>query len=145
MASRSTDHDETAGRLRLSVMRLARRLRQESPPGITPTQLSALSVLSGVGAVTIGELAALENVQQPTMSRIVDALEAGGWVERVADGADRRVTRLAITEKAERELARIRSERNAYLAARLAALDERERAALVAALPALEKLLADPS
>jgi len=140
-----TAHDETAGRLRLAVMRLARRLRQESPPGITPTQLSALSVLSGVGPVTIGELANLENVQQPTMSRIVDALAAGEWVERVADDVDRRVTRVVVTQKAERELARIRVERNAYLAARLALLDAGERAAIVAALPAIEKLLRDPS
>ena len=137
--------DETAGRLRLAVMRLARRLRQESPPGITPTQLSALSVLAGVGPVTIGELAGLENVQQPTMSRIVDALAAGEWVERVADEVDRRVTRVVVTAKAERELARIRVERNAYLAARLMLLDEGERAAVVAALPAIEKLLRDPS
>jgi hypothetical protein len=91
--------DENAGRLRLAVMRLARRLRQESPPGITPTQLSALSVLSAVGPVTIGELAGLENVQQPTMSRIVDALATGEWVERVADDADRRVTRVVVTPR----------------------------------------------
>ena len=137
--------DETAGRLRLAVMRLARRLRQESPPGITPTQLSALSVLSAVGPVTIGELAGLENVQQPTMSRIVDALAAGEWVERVADDADRRVTRVVVTPKAERELARIRAERNAYLAARLALLSAEEQRAIEAALPALEQLLKEPS
>lgn len=140
-----TTLDETAGRLRLAVMRLARRLRQESPPGITPTQLSALSVLSGVGPVTIGELAGLENVQQPTMSRIVDALAAGEWVERVADASDRRVTRVVATPKAERELARIRAERNAYLAARMVLLSAEEQGAIEVALPALEKLLADPS
>ena len=140
-----TTLDETAGRLRLAVMRLARRLRQESPPGITPTQLSALSVLSGVGPVTIGELAGLENVQQPTMSRIVDALAAGEWVERVADASDRRVTRVVATPKAERELARIRAERNAYLAARMVLLSEEEKGAIEVALTALEKLLADPS
>lgn len=140
-----TTLDETAGRLRLAVMRMARRLRQESPPGITPTQLSALSVLSGVGPVTIGELAGLENVQQPTMSRIVDALAAGEWVERVADASDRRVTRVVATPKAERELARIRAERNAYLAARMVLLSAEEQGAIEVALPALEKLLADPS
>ncbi len=145
MARPTARDEEIAGRLRLAVMRLARRLRQESPPGITPTQLSALSVLSGVGPVTIGELANLENVQQPTMSRIVDALAAGEWVERVADEADRRVTRVVVTPKAERELARIRVERNAYLAARLALLDADENEAIMAALPAIEKLLKDPS
>jgi DNA-binding MarR family transcriptional regulator len=97
------------------------------------------------GGQLAGELANLENVQQPTMSRIVDALAAGEWVERVADDVDRRVTRVVVTQKAERELARVRVERNAYLAARLALLDVEERAAIVAALPAIEKLLSDPS
>jgi len=139
-AGPATD-DEIAGRLRLAVLRLARRLRQQSPPGITPSQLSALSVIHVLGSLTIGELAAHENVQPPTISRIVDALEAAGWVERFADDTDRRVARVRATPQAERELARIRAERNAYLADRFDRLDPDERRALVAALPALEHLL----
>lgn len=133
--------EETASRLRLAVMRLARRLRQESPPGITQSQLSALVVVDRLGPITIGELAARENVQPPTISRIVGSLEGEGWVERIADESDRRVALVRSTPKARRELARIREERNAYLARRLATLPADDLAAVLAALPALERLL----
>ena len=139
--ARGVMDEEIAGRLRLAVMRLARRLRQESPEGLTASQLSALSVVNGAGPLTIGELAAHEGVQPPTMSRIVEALDRDGWVERIADPSDRRVARVRVTRKAERQLARVRAERNAYLAERLADLGGDERAAVIAALPALEKLL----
>lgn len=133
--------DATADRLRLAVMRLARRLRQQSTQGMTPSQLSALSVIAATGPLTIGELAAHENVQPPTISRVVDALESAGWIERAADESDRRVTRVQVTRKATRELARVRAERNAYLADRLATLGADERSAILAAMPALETLL----
>jgi DNA-binding MarR family transcriptional regulator len=138
------DLDEaTASRLRLAVMRLARRLRQESPPGITPSQLSALATVDHFGPITIGELAAHENVQPPTISRIVGTLEGDGWVERIADETDRRVALVRATPKAHRELARIRRERNAYLAHRLGRLDDAELRAVLDALPALERMLQD--
>ena len=136
------DLDEaTASRLRLAVMRLARRLRQESPPGITPSQLSALATIDHFGPITIGDLAAHENVQPPTISRIVGTLEGDGWVERIADESDRRVALVRATPMAHRELARIRQERNAYLARRLACLDAHEIEAVLLALPALERML----
>jgi len=135
--------DDTASRLRLAVMRLARRLRQESPPGITPSQLSALASVDHLGPITIGDLAAHENVQPPSISRIVGTLEGDGWVERIGDDSDRRVALVRATPKAHRELARIRQERNAYLARRLALLDPEDLIAVLAALPALEKMLRD--
>ncbi len=135
--------DDTASRLRLAVMRLARRLRQESPPGITPSQLSALASVDHLGPITIGDLAAHENVQPPSISRIVGTLEGDGWVERISDESDRRVALVRATPKAHRELARIRQERNAYLARRLALLDPDDLTAVLAALPALEKMLRD--
>lgn len=138
---RSDADEELASRLRLAVLRLARRLRQESPPGITQSQMSALSVIAALGPLTISELAAQENVQSPTISRIVDALETAGWVERVADDADRRVTRVRTTAMAEREIARIRAERNAFLARQMSRLHPSERDALTVALPAMERLL----
>lgn len=135
--------DETASRLRLALMRLSRRLRQESPPGVTPSQLSALASIDRHGPLTIGELAAHENVQPPTISRIVGALEGEGWIERVPDPDDRRVALIRSTPKAHRELDRIRSERNASLARRLANLSADDLAAVLAAVPALERLLED--
>jgi DNA-binding MarR family transcriptional regulator len=125
------------------LLRLGRRLRQESPGGITPTQLSALSVIGNRGRITIGDLAAVESVQPPTMSRIVAALEEDGWVERTADRADRRVSFVATTAKGDLELERVRAERNAFLASRLGRLDPAEVAAVIAAIPGLEHLLQD--
>jgi DNA-binding MarR family transcriptional regulator len=139
--AQSARDEETASRLRLVVLRLARRLRQENPAGITPSQLSALTIVAHAGPITISDLAGHENVQPPTMSRMVDALERGGWVERMADPTDRRVSLVRATPQAQHELARLRAERNAYLAARLAAVDAADRDAILAALPALERLL----
>ena len=133
--------DATASRLRLAVLRLARRLRQESPPGITPSQLSALASIDHLGPVAIGDLAAHENVQPPTISRIVGTLEGDGWVERIADENDRRVALVRATPKAHRELARIRRDRNVYLARRLASLEPDEVETVLRALPALERIL----
>jgi DNA-binding MarR family transcriptional regulator len=138
-----TVDDATASRLRLAVLRLARRLRQESPPGITPSQLSALASVDHLGPVAIGDLAAHENVQPPTISRIVGTLEGDGWVERIGDATDRRVALVRATPKARRELARIRRERNAYLARRLACLSPAELEAVLSALPALEKMFSE--
>ena len=97
----SEPDDETAGRLLLAILRLARRLRQEAPEGITPSQLSAVSIVASVGPLTIGELAEHENIAAPTVSRIVTSLEASGRVERIADPSDRRVSRLRATTKAQ--------------------------------------------
>jgi DNA-binding MarR family transcriptional regulator len=144
-AGRSTGalDEDAITRLRFVLLRLSRRLRQESTAGITPSQLSALSIIGGIGPLTIGDLADREQVQPPTMSRIVAALEIDGWVERIADRHDRRVSFVQVTAKGREELTRVRTERNVLLAGRLANLDPDEAAALVAALPALEHLLQD--
>lgn len=133
--------EETVSRLRMVLLRLARRLRQQVHSGITPSQLSALVTIEKRGPLTLSELAALENVQPPTISRIAGALEGEGWVERTVDENDRRVSLVRVTPAAKRELKRIRRERNAWLAARLDALSAQERRDLLAALPALERLL----
>jgi DNA-binding MarR family transcriptional regulator len=135
--------DDDITRLRFVLLRLSRRLRQESTAGITPSQLSALSIIGGMGPLTIGELAEVEQVQPPTMSRIVAALEIDGWVERIADRTDRRVSFVQVSPKGREELERVRTERNELLAARLHNLDPDEAATIVAALPALEHLLQD--
>ncbi|MEZ4292451.1 MAG: MarR family winged helix-turn-helix transcriptional regulator [Myxococcota bacterium] len=136
------DHDEdTISRLRLVIMRLARRLRQQTPSGITPAQLSALSLLAGLGAQSIRALAEMEGVRHPTMSRVVDALTAGGWVEREADPSDGRVVLVRLTPKSKREMERLRRHRNASLEAQLEALAPTDRKRVLTALPALERLL----
>ncbi|WP_208029543.1 MarR family winged helix-turn-helix transcriptional regulator [Rhabdothermincola sediminis] len=133
--------EDDVSRLRMILLRLARRLRQQVNSGITPSQLSALVTIAKRGPLTLGELAAIENVQPPTISRIVGALEGEGWVERTSNERDRRISLVRATPAARRELEQIREERNTWLANRLATLSTGDRNHLLAALPALEQLL----
>ena len=97
-AAQSTlTHEEVAGRLRSAVNRLQRRLRQESLGGLSPAQASALGSVSRHGNPTLGELAAIEQVQPPTMTRIVAGLAEAGMVTRVVDANDRRSARVRST------------------------------------------------
>jgi len=132
---------ETVTRTRLAILRLARRLRQQALPGITPSQQSALAAIEARGPLTLGALAAFENVRPPSITRIVAALEAEGWVERTTDPDDRRVTSVQVSARGRKELRSIREERNAWLAERLAELGPDERQLLEAALPVLEQLI----
>jgi len=132
--------DELAADLRLAVGRLSRRLRQHAVGGLSPSQVSALASLDCHGPVPIGRLSRLEGVSAPTMTRIVDRLEQQGLVTRRIDPADGRSAVVAMTPDGTSALARLRHERTAFLAERLAGLDENEVAALAAALPALRLL-----
>lgn len=132
---------EIAPRLRVAVLRLARRLRQQAEGDVTPSTLSALSTLERRGPMTLGELAAIENVQPPTMTRIVGRLEELGYVERQVDPDDRRVARATATAAGKEYAARARDRYNAWLAERLDDLPAADRKRLAAALPALERLL----
>jgi DNA-binding MarR family transcriptional regulator len=134
------EDEELAAALRVAVMRLYRGLRQRSLGGLSPAQMSALATVDRRGNPTLGELAAEEQVQPPTMTRLVAGLEAQGLVARAEDAGDRRVSRVGVTPEGRRTLQRTRSLRNSYLATRLAALSEEERRALDAALPVLELL-----
>lgn len=134
------EHEEVA-RLRLAIGRLARRLRQEAEIDVTPSQLSALATLDRGGSMTIGELATIESIRPPTMTRIVAALEEAGLVGRATDPDDRRACRVSITEEGVAAVKQIRDARSAFLAARLGALDKSEIESIRAALPALERLL----
>lgn len=132
---------DLASELRLAVTRLARRLRQEGAEGITPSQLSALASIEHHGPITLGDLAAHERVQPPTMTRIVAALADQGLVAREVDPDDRRVARVRVTAAGRRLLARSRRRKAAYLASRLRRLDDDERLLLARAVPILERLL----
>src|SRR5205085_6214650 len=131
---------QLASRLRLAVVRLARVLRQKAQDPITPSQLSALVSVERGGPVTLGELAALESVQPPTMTRIVAALEEQGLVFREADPADRRISRLHITPAGRKLLEKNRSRKTAYLASRMRGLGAEERDVLERAAALLERM-----
>lgn len=135
--------DELAARLRVAVTRLNRRLRQQSLAGLSPAQASALGMVNKLGSPTLGELAAAEQVQPPTVTRLVTSMENAGLVVKEIDGADRRVVRVRITAEGRRTLQRIRTLKNAFLTRRLAALDPAELALAEDLTRLLEHLVAD--
>jgi DNA-binding MarR family transcriptional regulator len=127
--------------LRMSVMRLARRLRaQRSEIPLTLTQLATLSTLDRHGALSPGELAAHEKVRPPSMTRVVGALEQEGLVERRPHLTDRRQVVVSLTERGRSLLREDRRRRDAWLSRRLHELSVEERALLRAAAPVLERL-----
>ncbi len=130
-------------RLRLTVLRLSRRLRQQAVGQVTASQLSALSALAKRGEITLGELAGIEQIAPPSMTRIAARLEEAGLVERRVDPSDRRVARVAITAAGQQLLEETRTRRDAYLAQRLQRFSEGEREALEKAIPLLERLASD--
>jgi DNA-binding MarR family transcriptional regulator len=136
--------EEVAGRLRSAVNRLQRRLRQESLGGLSPAQASALGSVHRHGNPTLGELAAIEQVQPPTITRIVAGLAEAGMVTRVADANDRRSARVRTTPAGERALEQIRTRKNAFLLRRLDQLSEEEKRHSAELVAFLEHLLEQP-
>lgn len=131
---------ETIGRIRLAVLRLSRRLRQNAAAGVTPSQLSVLSTLGRHGPMTLGDLAAHEGVQPPTVTRMVTTLEEAGLVSRAGSTSDRRAVVATLTAEGARAVDEIRRRRDAWLAERLALLTRAELAVLESALPVIERL-----
>ncbi|MFI5835514.1 MarR family winged helix-turn-helix transcriptional regulator [Micromonospora sp. NPDC051300] len=119
---------QLAPQLRDAITRLNRRVRQARPVGdLTVTQLSALTSLKLAGALTPRELADVERVQPPTMTKIVAKLEERGLVQRTPHPTDGRQVILAATEGGRAVLEQFERARNEWLASRLAALTEEER------------------
>lgn len=135
---------ELAGRLRVAVGRLVRWLRQNDPGHLSPAKLSVLVTIEGLRHVRVGDLAARENVAAPTMTRLVGLMSDAGLVAREPDPSDGRGSLVSLAPGGEVALAAVRRERDSLLGERLARLTPDQRAALAAAVPALEALLADP-
>jgi DNA-binding MarR family transcriptional regulator len=140
---RPAAEEELASRLRVAVTRLNRKLRQQALAGLSPAQASALGTVNRLANPTLGELAEAEQVQPPTVTRLVSCLENAGLVARETDAADRRVVRVKITAEGRRNLQRIRALKNAFLTRRLAALGPAERSQAEALTSLLEHLVAD--
>ena len=132
--------------LRISVSRLARRLRVErtvpglAEPDLSETQLAALAALERHGSMTPGELAAHEKVQPPSMTRVISALVEAQLVRREPHLSDRRQVVLTVTDAGRDLVNKARRRRDVWLAKRLKELTPAERATLRAAAPILEKL-----
>jgi DNA-binding MarR family transcriptional regulator len=143
------EHRSDAGlatALRISVSRLARRLRVERTlpgqpePDLSETQLAALSALEKHGAMAPGELAEHEKVQPPSMTRVISVLVELQLVQREPHPSDRRQVVLTVTGAGRDLVLKARRRRDAWLAKRLKELTPAERATLRAAAPILEKL-----
>ncbi|MFV0317083.1 MAG: MarR family winged helix-turn-helix transcriptional regulator [Microthrixaceae bacterium] len=131
---------DDAYRLQVAVTRLARLLRQEVPTELTPSQLSVLSSIRRHGPVTLGELAELERVAPPSITRMVSRLEDDGYVERIRCEDDARVCRVVVTDQAEEMVAGARQAKATWLTERMDDLPATQRRRAVAALEAIEAL-----
>lgn len=142
--SESTVRTDTglASELRLAVMRLRRRLALERHPD-NELSLGAMAVLGALhrsGDLTIGELAAYERVQPPSMTRTVNCLADDGYVERRAHATDGRLVVVVLTDEGRTMLHADRARRDAWLDRLLADLTAEERAVLRDAAPILQRL-----
>jgi DNA-binding MarR family transcriptional regulator len=144
MTAAETDtHIETAARLRLAVVRTARRLRQEAGTGLSPSLTAALATIERHGPLRPSELAERESIKRPAATRIVARLEGEGLVERAADPADGRLALIAATPGGRDLLRRIRKRKNEYLARRMRGLPSEDLVALERAADVLERMLED--
>ncbi|CAN5594327.1 MarR family transcriptional regulator [soil metagenome] len=132
---------ELASVVRLSVLRTARRLRsQRVNTEITLSQVSALVTVRKCGPMSAGEVAAAEQVQPPSMTKILASLEAAGLIDRTAHPEDRRQSIISITAAGRQLLedeARVRDE---WLAVKLSDLSDEDRDKLLQAVDVLDRI-----
>ena len=134
--------EQTAEQIHSATIHLLRRLRQaDAASGLNSPRLSALSVIVFAGPLTLGQLADAEQVKPPTMTRIVQALEAKGLVRKIANPEDRRTIHLAATMTGKRLLLRARRRRIQPLAEGIRGLARDEQRTLHAAMTILGGLL----
>jgi DNA-binding MarR family transcriptional regulator len=128
--------------LRLSVMRLRRRLASERDPenSLSISLMAVLGALFRHGELTVGELAGFERVQPPTMTRKITHLEGGGYVTRRAHESDGRVVVVTLTDQGRATVLADRTRRDEWLARQLRELTREEREVLRAAAPIIQRL-----
>jgi DNA-binding MarR family transcriptional regulator len=137
---------DSAARLRMAIVRTARRLRQEAATeasGLTPTSTAALATIARYGPLTPSELAEAEQVKRPTMTRTLGCLAREGLIERTPDPSDGRSALVAINAAGGERLQRLRGRKNAYLARRMRRLPAEDVAVLERAAEVLERILED--
>jgi DNA-binding MarR family transcriptional regulator len=139
--TRSEPTAELAAAVRETLMRFTRRLRRERPDtGLTLTQISALASLFNTGPMTPRQLAEVERVRPPSMTKVLAVLEEQGFVERAPHPTDRRQCILTATSTGAALIRENRRLREAWLARELAQLSDEERATLHAAVDILGRL-----
>jgi DNA-binding MarR family transcriptional regulator len=137
------DGPQVAVRLRHAITRLNRRLRYESGSELSASAGAALASVRRHGPLSLRELASHEGVRPPSITATVAALEAEGMVRREGHTGDRRVTRVAVTEKGAEVLDRARERKDAFLSSRIHELSPDQLALLEQAVGVLESLLAE--
>jgi DNA-binding MarR family transcriptional regulator len=140
---RTNSVPDLAGRLRLTIARTARRLRQETGTELSPSLTAALSTIERHGPLTPGEVATRERIQRPTATRVLARLEEQGLIDRMPDVRDGRSSLLTASEAGRDLLAELRTRKTAFLASRIEDLDDEDRATLERAADILERMLAE--
>lgn len=125
-----------------AILALGRRLRSERPEGaVTLSAISLLGTLRRLGPMPATKLAAEERLQPQSLTRMVASLEKDGLIERQRSKDDRRAVTIALTEKGRSVLAEDLRSRLKWLQAAMAeALSDEERASLIAAAAAMQRL-----
>jgi DNA-binding MarR family transcriptional regulator len=152
MSASPKDRDltEAAARLRMAIVRTARRLRQEAALAgggteLSPTAAAALATVERHGPLSPSELAEIERVKRPTATRTLRLLVEAGLVDRAPDPDDGRSALVSISAAGRERLRRLRGRKNAYLARRMRDLPAEDVEALERAAAILEELLEAPS
>lgn len=141
----SKDTPGSVPELHTAVMRLARRLRNERQEDhLTPSQIAVLATLLREGPMTPANLAAMEHVQPPSMTRIVTVLEQGGWVAKLPHPEDRRQLLVRLTPQAEAWVRKDREDGDSWLAEQVASLTDAEREVLAFAAQIMNRLATAP-
>lgn len=134
---------ERAAHLRTAIVRTARRLRQEAAAettGLTPTSIAALATIERHGPMTPSEIAQIERVKRPTITRTLGCLEREGLIDRAPDPADGRSALVSVNAAGRERLRRVRKRKNAYLARRMRDLSAEEVETLEQAAEILERM-----
>jgi DNA-binding MarR family transcriptional regulator len=134
---------ERAAHLRIAIVRTARRLRQEAAAetsGLTPTSVAALATIERHGPLTPSEIAEIERVKRPTITRTLACLEREGLVDRATDPQDGRSSLISVNGTGRERLRRLRGRKNAYLARRMRDLSDEEVETLERATEILERM-----
>lgn len=134
---------ERAAHLRTAIVRTARRLRQEAATettGLTPTSVAALATIERHGPMTPSEVAEIERVKRPTITRTLGCLEREGLIDRAPDPEDRRSALVSVNGDGRERLRRLRKRKNAYLARRMRHLSDEEVDTLERAAEILERM-----
>lgn len=133
--------NETAARLRRAVTRMNRKLRRSSLGGVSPAQASMLASVAKLTSPSLGDLAIAEQIQPPSVTKLVKDLVRDGLVTTLADPVDRRSTHVELTPLGRKELGLIRQRKTEFLERKVQELSAADRRKAEELITFLETLL----